>query len=73
MMTFIGEYDYESDLAAYYEHRLRSLDRERIKIVCRGKLSEAEDRRLNEIDAETIYWFDCLDALTDYSDGEDVV
>ena len=73
MISFIGEYNYEDDLATYYEHRICSLERKRMKIVCRGMLSSAEDRRLDEIDSEIMYWIDCLDVLTDYSDGEDVV
>ncbi len=72
MNPLLGEYDYESDLAAYYEHRILTLERQRMKITCRGKLNAAEDRRLDEIDTEILYWLDCLDALTDYSDGEDV-
>ena len=66
-------YDYESDLVTYYEHRIASLERQRCKITLRGKLSPAEDRRLDEIDTEIMYWLDCLDALTDDSDGEDGV
>lgn len=64
------EYDYEGDLANYYEHRINSLERKRVKIVCRGKLSASEDRMLDEIDSEIMYWFDCLDALYGYSDDD---
>lgn len=72
MFPLLSEYDYESDLTTYYERRIMSLERQRIKITCRGKLTAAEDRRLDEIDSELLYWMDCLDALTYYSDGEDV-
>ena len=72
MCDFIGTYNYEDDLATYYEHRIQSLERKRMKITCRGRLSAAEDRRLDEIDSEIMYWLDCLDVLTDYSDDEDV-
>ncbi len=73
MNVSIADYNYEDDLAMYYEHRIMSLERKRMKIVCRGKLSPAEDRRLDEIDSEVMYLLDCLDALHDYSDGEDGV
>lgn len=72
-MNMFGEYDYESDLLTYYEHRIQSLERNRRKIVLRGKLSATEDRRLDEIDTEIIYWLDCIDAMSDYSEDEDGV
>lgn len=73
MDMLLGTYNYEDDLATYYEHRIMSLERKRMKITSRGKLSPAEDRRLDEIDSEIMYLLDCLDALSDYSDGEDGV
>lgn len=73
MDMLLGTYNYEDDLVTYYEHRIMSLERKRMKITSRGKLSSAEDRRLDEIDSEIIYLLDCLDAISDYSDGEDGV
>lgn len=68
-MTYtIAEYNYINDLGVYYESRIESLGRERMKITQRGKLSAAEDRRLDEIDSEVDYWLDSLDAITDFSD-----
>lgn len=72
-MNMFIEYDYEGDLANYYEHRIGSLERKRMKITCRGKLNASEDRMLDEIDSEIMYWVDCLDALTEYWDGEDCI
>jgi hypothetical protein len=73
-MNMFIEYDYEGDLANYYEHRIGSLERKRVKITCRGKLSASEDRMLHEIDSEIMYWIDCLDVLSEYwYEDEDVV
>ena len=70
MMPTIGEYDYINDLGVYYELRIHSLTRERMKITRRGRLTAAEDRRLDEIDSEIDYWWDRLDIITDDSDDE---
>lgn len=68
MLTAIAEYNYINDLGVYYERRIESLQRERMKITQRGKLSAAEDTRLDEIDSEVEYWLDSLDVITDFSD-----
>ena len=53
------------DLAAleYYEMNLYLLNKERQKIVVRGRLTPAEDNRLNAIDAEMDYWVDMIEEI----------
>jgi hypothetical protein len=45
----------------FFTIKVKSLERERCKITQRGKLSEEEDVRLDEIDTELAFWFDCID------------
>lgn len=40
----------------YYEYTIQQLERERQHIWRRGALSPQEDMRLDEIEAELIYW-----------------
>jgi hypothetical protein len=58
----------------YCELNIRRLEKERQKIVCTGSLSAAQDRRLDEIDAELEYWEDVLYELEggDYTDEEPI-
>ena len=44
----------------YYEYQIQRLEKERCKIIQRGRLSEYEDIRLYEIDDETDYWSDMI-------------
>ena len=44
----------------YYEYQIQRLEKERSKIIQRGRLSEYEDIRLYEIDDETDYWSDMI-------------
>lgn len=44
----------------YYEYQIQRLEKERSKIVQRGRLSEYEDIRLYEIDDEIDYWSDMI-------------
>lgn len=48
--------DYE-----FFTMKVARLERERCKITRRGKLSEQEDVRLDEIDTEIGFWLDCID------------
>lgn len=72
MIQLIGEYDYENDLMTYYEHRIQSLERKRMRLTIRGRLSSAEDHRLDEINSEIMYWIECLDhMIEDDSDWDE--
>ncbi len=44
----------------YYEYQIQRLEKERCKIVQRGRLSEYEDICLYEIDDEKDYWSDMI-------------
>lgn len=45
----------------FFTMKVARLERERCKITCRGKLSEEEDVRLDEIDTEIDFWLHCID------------
>jgi hypothetical protein len=45
------------------EFWIQRLERERMKITRTGRLSEEQDRRLNEIDAEIDYWIEQWELL----------
>jgi hypothetical protein len=47
----------------YYEMNLYMLDKERQKIVARGRLTPAEDNRLNAIDAEIEHWASAIEEI----------
>ena len=48
------------EVIEYCERNMRTLERERQKITRRGRLTESEDLRLDEIDAELEYWEEIL-------------
>jgi hypothetical protein len=52
-----------ADMADYGELNMRILTRERQRITRRGRLTEEEDLRLDEIDAELEYWEEILKRL----------
>lgn len=47
----------------YCELKLRTLERERQRILSKGSLSEYDDRRLDEIEQETDIWESLLSEL----------
>jgi hypothetical protein len=53
-------YSDPADIVEYCEFHMRMLERERQKITQRGRLTESEDLRLDEIDAELEYWEEIL-------------
>ncbi len=55
----------------FFTIKVRSLERERCKITQRGKLSEQEDVRLDEIDTELDFWYNCIDSVYEAWDEED--
>lgn len=55
----------------FFTIKVRSLERERCKITQRGKLSEQEDVRLDEIDTELDFWYNCIDSVYEAWDEEE--
>ncbi len=55
----------------YFEMCIYMLAKERMKITRRGRLSEFEDRRLDEIDAELQYWDERIATIYNWYDYED--
>ncbi len=55
----------------YFEMCIYMLSKERMKITRRGKLSEFEDRRLDEIDAEIAHWDERISMIYSWYDYED--
>ena len=53
-------YNMELDVE-YYDMCIYMLEKERMKITQRGRLSNEEDRRLDEIDAEIEYWIESIE------------
>lgn len=63
-MEFCSREQFENALdLEYYEFLIQQLDKERMKITRTGRLSEEQDRRLDEIDAELEYWCELADEL----------
>jgi hypothetical protein len=54
------------------ELTIKRLVRERQKILCTGKLSAAQDRRLDEIEAELEYWEDMIYELEGGDEDDEV-
>jgi len=55
----------------YFTMNIQRLMKERMKITQRGKLNEREDLRLDEIDAEVIYWDERIESIyLKYEDDE---
>ena len=44
----------------YYEYQIERLEKERSKIVQRGRLTAYQDNRLTDIDEEISYWHDVI-------------
>ncbi len=57
-------YTNPADVVEYCEFHMRTLERERQKITRRGRLTESEDLRLDEIDADLEYWEEILNKHT---------
>lgn len=47
----------------FYELTIQQLDTQRQKITKRGRLTAAEDRRLDEIDAEIAHFYVLIDEI----------
>ncbi len=54
----------------YFEMNIQRLMKERMKITQRGKLNEREDLRLDEIDAEVMYWDERIDVIYEKYEDE---
>jgi hypothetical protein len=52
----------------YFEMNIHRLMKERMKITQRGKLNEYEDLRLDQIDAEILFWEERIDTVFEASD-----
>lgn len=47
----------------YFTMNIQRLIKERMKITQRGRLNEHDDLRLDQIDAEIIYWDERIEAI----------